>query len=541
MSTTAESEHEQIAAWLAAPEAYSHRPARVEQIETHISRLFLAGELVYKLKKPVKFAFLDFSTSAARERACREELRLNRRLAPDIYLDVVPIVRDERGGYRIGGEGTTGGATRRTGEVVDWLVQMQRLPTEQTLESLHQQGKLRPEQIDRLAETLVDFYRSLAPLSVKPHEYHERCRAHVQENMRELLAVRHHLPRGMVERVHNFQLQLLQLSPETFEDRVLQGRIVEGHGDLRPEHICLGGQPIVFDCIEFNQEFRANDVADELAFLAAECDFLGAEWAGGQLLEAYQRKTGDRLSKVLIAFYKAYRACVRAKVAALRAEQVQGDERALAAGEAARHLEWADRYAKPWVRPLILVVGGLPGTGKSTLAKGLANALGADLLRTDVIRQELYGTAGGGTAVNGDIYRPEARVRVYRELFRRAAALHAQQISVVLDGTFSSASLLREARGLVTDSRAIWLAVECCCPAEVAHERIHNRLKAGGDPSEARPEIHDLHVERWETWPRDLPQVSIDTTGPLEDQVAFVTATLRRHYLDQQRNDPQSG
>ena len=256
----AETQHDRVVEWLRTGRAYPQAPAGVEQIETHISRVFMAGEHVYKLKKPVRFPFLDFSTLEKREQACREELRLNRRLAADVYLDVVPIVQAERGGYEMGG----------TGEVVDWLVKMRRLPTEQTLETLHQRGLLREGHIERLAQTLIAFYRSLEPLGILPRAYRERCAAHVRENRLELLAVRHHLPQGVVERVHSFQLQLLALAPELFEQRVAEGRIVEGHGDLRPEHICFAERPVIFDCIEFIREFRELDGADELSFLAAE-------------------------------------------------------------------------------------------------------------------------------------------------------------------------------------------------------------------------------------------------------------------------------
>lgn len=518
----AETQHGRVVEWLSTPRAYPHRPARVEQIETHISRVFVAGELVYKLKKPVQFAFLDFSTPEKREQACREEVRLNRRLAPDVYLDVVPIVRAEHGGYEIDG----------TGEVVDWLVRMRRLATDHTLESLHQRGLLRPEHVERLAETLIAFYRSLAPLTMPPPAYRERCQAHVQDNRRELLSVRHHLPKGIVERIHGFQMQLLALVPELFEQRVVNGRIVEGHGDLRPEHICLGEETVIFDCIEFSRELRELDVTDELAFLAAECDFLGAGWVGTQLFEHYERQANDRPPMALIDFYKSYRACVRAKVAALRATQASGDEQSKAAEEAARHLQWADRYTQPWLRPLVIVVGGLPGTGKSTLAKALASVLGGEWLRTDRIRRELFESEGQKAAADTGIYRAELRERVYRELFQQAAALVSEKVAVVLDGTFSSAKQLSDARSLGSGARTIWLAVECCCPAEVARERISRRLEAGIDPSEARPEIHDLQRERWEDWPRDLPQVRLDTSSPLADQVAQVTALLRHHYLN---------
>jgi aminoglycoside phosphotransferase family enzyme/predicted kinase len=512
-------QNESIVRWLSRPETYPHRPDVVEHVETHISHVFLAGSRVYKLKKPVRFDFLDFSTLERRERACREEVRLNRRLAPDAYLGVVPVMRGPDGAYCWGDQG----------EVVDWVVAMRRLPTEQTLEALHRRGELRPEHIDGLAETLVRFYRSLTRLDITPRSYRQRCLEHVRGNLRELLAVKHHLPRGTVERVHGFQLQLLQLRPTIFDERVEAGRIVDGHGDLRPEHICLGEEIAIFDCIEFSHDFRRIDVADELAFLTAECDYLGADWVGPRLLQAYQDQSGDRPPSALVDFYKSYRACVRAKVAALRADQLQGSAREAAAIEAHRHLALADRYSSPWVRPLVIAVGGLAGTGKTTLAAAVADALGAELLRTDVIRRELLGAGPHPAKVDGGIYNQDARERVYEELFRRAVALHADRIAVVLDGTFSTTAMLDRARQLATDPRSEFLAIECVCRPEVACERISRRLAEGQDVSDARPELHEIQRMRWETWPPDFSQVCIDTEQPLPRQVEQVLSAIDAH------------
>lgn len=509
-------EHEAIVSWLAKPPIYPHAPAHVEQVETHISHLFLAGQYVYKLKKPVKYDFLDFTTVQAREHACREEVRLNRRLAKYAYLGVKPVIRDPEGSYGWDGEG----------EVVDWVVEMRRLPTSLTLDELHRRGELYPEQIERLAETLVEFYQSLSPLPLTPEEYSGIFLKHVQGNQRELRAAGHPLPRAAIERIHAFELQMLRLCPEVFAERVRSGRIVDGHGDLRPEHICLSDTIAIFDCIEFSPEFRRIDVADELAFLAAECDFLGADWVGPQLLASYQQHSGDLPTPVLLDFYKSYRACVRAKVAALRADQLAGPAQTTAIAEAGRHLALADRYVAPWAHPLVLAVGGLSGTGKTTLATAVAEALGAKLLRTDVVRQEIFGANTHAAQADGGIYNPKARERVYEELFHQTAALHADRISVVIDGTFSTREMLRKSRQLAVHPRSLFLAVECVCRPEVAHQRISRRLNQGQDASDARPEIHDLQRQRWEAWPTEIPQVRIDTERPLSQQVDQVVAAL---------------
>jgi aminoglycoside phosphotransferase family enzyme/predicted kinase len=510
------SEQERIAAWLTRPETYPHRPSDVQQIQTHISRVFLAGEYVYKLKKAVRFDFLDFSTAERRERACREEVRLNRRLAPDTYVGTVPITKVAEGSYHLGGEGPA----------IDWLVQMRRLPTDRTLDVLLSRGELTRNNVHRLAETLVGFYRDQPALSIAPEAYRARIAEHVRGNRTELLSVRHCLPPGVVERVHNFQLQLLALEPSRFDARVRQGHVVEGHGDLRPEHICLTEPVTIFDCIEFSRDFREIDIADELAFLAAECDFLGGDWVGSEILQAYQQASGDWTEPVLLSFYKSYRACVRAKVAALRANQVEGDEHKRAADQARRRLELADGYARPWLQPLVVAVGGLSGTGKTTLATAVADALGAELLRTDLVRRELFGASEHAGRLDADMYSMESRLRIYDEIYLRAAAIHRDATSVVIDATFSNAPLLRRAGELVTHPCGRFLAVECVCRPEVARERISRRLTEGRDASDARPELHDAQRQRWDPWPEEIPQVRIDTEQPLAEQVDAVIAAL---------------
>ena len=235
---------EPVVQWLRQPAAYPHNPGSVEVRETHISWVFLAGGLVYKLKKAVRYDFLDFSTAELREQACREEVRLNQRLAPHVYLDVVPITRSPNGQLCVGGKGAA----------IDWCVEMRRLPTDRTLDALLRRGELKPAQVDHLAEILADFYQKLSPLRIAAEKYRDRCFAHIHENRRELLAVSHHLQTNVVKRIHATQLQCLWLHAALFDKRVAEGRIVEGHGDLRPEHVCFTEPPAVFDCIEFNED-----------------------------------------------------------------------------------------------------------------------------------------------------------------------------------------------------------------------------------------------------------------------------------------------
>jgi uncharacterized protein len=509
-----------IVRWLRTSAAYPQLPERVDIVETHISVIFLAGEFVYKLKRPVRYDFLDFTTIEKRELACREEIRLNCRLAPDIYLAAIPITCETDGSLRLGGAGA----------VVDWLVKMRRLPVNQTLESLVRRHELRPEQIDQLASVLAQFYRSLTPLSMTPDKYRDRYTAHVRGNLDELLAVSHHCPINLVRRVHSFQLQLLNLRPDLFAERVRSGRLVEGHGDLRPEHICFCEPLAIFDCIEFNSEFRQVDVADEMAFLAAECDFLDARWIGEQLFRTMALLRGDRPPPVLIDFYKSYRACVRAKVNALRADQLTGSKRDAAASEANAHLARADSYIQTWQRRLVLVVGGLSGTGKSTLAATIAAKLGCELLQTDVIRLELFGKSERTTEFEQGHYRREARQQVYAAMFSRAKALHADGISVVLDGTFSIAQSLREAQRTICDPHTVFLAIECVCGPAVARQRIFERMSRAKSLSEMRPELIQQQSINWEPWPAELTQFRISSEQTLKQQFANVCANLAHQF-----------
>ncbi len=465
----------------------------------------------------MRFDFLDFSTLAAREVACREEVRLNRRLAPDVYLDVVPITQCSAGKFHFAG----------TGETVDWLVKMRRLPTHLCLDALHRQGELSAQHVTQLVSHLRSFYQGQPGLKASSGEYRNKYAQHVRANWHELHSSLAPLPRDIINRIHGFQLQLLLLEPELFAARVQQGCVVEGHGDLRPEHICFEDPPVIFDCIEFNSEFREIDVADELAFLAAECDFIGANWFGEKLLADYAQASGDHPPEALLAFYKTYRACVRAKVADLRATQTEMIEHDAATSEVLARLQAADRYCAAWVRPLILAIGGLSGTGKSTLAQAMAETLGMQLLRTDVIRKELFAGKASCGESDQDRYSETERARVYGELLRRAARLHCEGVSVVLDATFAEADQLRASEQIKTMPRAEFLAIKCVCSHEVALRRIEQRQQANQDASEADARVYEQQRTLFQPWSVEVPQVEVNTEVALEEQVGNVLEVLR--------------
>jgi aminoglycoside phosphotransferase family enzyme len=292
-------------AFLRQPQAYPEKPARIETIETHMSWVFLTPRHAFKLKKPVRYDYLDFSTVAARKMNCEEELRLNQRLAPDVYLDVVPLVLDGDGGMRLGGQG----------EIIDWLVMMRRLPAERMLDYLIRKRALEPMDTHAVAEVLARFYRESPPIDIGGAEYRRQYEHKVRMNHDTLADPAYGLPADLVEAVHQAQRQFLMRAPELLEHRATDGRVIEGHGDLRPEHVCVESLPVIFDRLEFNRAFRIIDPADELAFLAMECERLDAPQVEPELLGAYRRFTGDYPPPQLVWFYKAHRACLRARLA----------------------------------------------------------------------------------------------------------------------------------------------------------------------------------------------------------------------------------
>jgi aminoglycoside phosphotransferase family enzyme len=290
--------------FLSRPTAYPHAPASVVSRETHMSWVFLAGPRVYKLKKPVQFPYLNFSTLTQREAACRSELRLNRRLASDVYLDVAPLT-STASGLAVGGTGT----------VVDWLVVMRRLDERETLENRLKENLVTPSQLDRLVATLVRFYRHAEPSLLAPSVHLREWQQSLSYNRRVLLDARFGLPPGLVRWIDSVQRRFIFQRPALLSRRVRGRSIVDGHGDLRPEHIWLGDPVRIIDCLEFNPRLRAVDPFDEIAYLSMECERIGAPWAGEYVRKRAERSLRDGLSEELYLFYRCHRATLRARLA----------------------------------------------------------------------------------------------------------------------------------------------------------------------------------------------------------------------------------
>lgn len=292
-------------AFLRQPASFPEPSYRVEAIETHMSWVFLTDAYAYKLKKPVCYEFLDFRTLEARRHYCEEEVRLNRRLAADTYIGTVALSIDAPGHLQLGQGGT----------VIDWLIKMRRLPTRHMLDYAIKNGTASAEDLRRIASRLAAFYQNCLPLVIDPAVYRTGLQRNIERNLLELSKPTYQLSAEQVHSLCQAQCAVLEREQDWFDARVRTGKIVEGHGDLRPEHICLAPEVLIIDCLEFSRDLRIVDPADELGFLALECERLGAAESAALLLPAYSDISGDRPSTALVHFYQSYRACLRARIA----------------------------------------------------------------------------------------------------------------------------------------------------------------------------------------------------------------------------------
>jgi aminoglycoside phosphotransferase family enzyme len=267
--------------------------------------VFLTDRHAYKLKRPVCHRVLDFSTTAARRRDADAEVRLNRRLAPDVYLGTLSLTVDPQGRLAIAGHG----------QEVDTLVWMNRLPGDLALDRALARGAVGEREIRRVAEILVTFYREATRIAIEPDEYRARFGRDICENRDELLRLGTRMPQALVREIAAAQLRFLKAQGDQLDARVDQQWIVDGHGDLRPEHVFLTEPPVIIDCLEFDPKFRVLDVADELAYLSLECERLGATWVGPLVRRTCNRALDDAPPARLMAFYTSFRALLRAKIA----------------------------------------------------------------------------------------------------------------------------------------------------------------------------------------------------------------------------------
>ncbi|MFO7892398.1 MAG: AAA family ATPase [Longimicrobiales bacterium] len=514
---------------LTRPEAYPHPVDSVCVVQTHISAVFLVGPYAYKVKKPVEFDFVDFGTVERRCHFCHEEVRLNRRLAPEVYHGVVPITAGPTGprmSDAVLDDPEETAIPAADGDVVEWAVRMERLPQERTLKSL-----LRQACFDRDDET--DLLRRVARLLVGFHADADRGRdisgsadfravaAKAEDNLDELEdAVGTTVSRAVLARLRAYSERALNRLRPLIEARARADVPCDGHGDLRLGHVYhLGdgspdGRLVVVDCVEFNDRFRHADPVADIAFLTMELEFEDRPDLAEVFTAHYLEAADDPRGAELLPYYETYRDLVRGKVRTLTANDTEmpQDEREKAAGRAIRHfLSALGRIAPPNDRPALVILAGLPGVGKSVLARGLVEAADLQWIDTDRVRKRIAADRepGNATGFGEGIYTPEWTERTYAACLREARSVLFDGGRVVVEGSFRTegrrTEFLEAARALGVPA----VLLVCQADRETVRRRLLDREQNGVDAeaSDADWRIYREMERRWEPLDRTRPEM----------------------------------
>jgi aminoglycoside phosphotransferase family enzyme/predicted kinase len=551
---------ETLLAALTRPAAFPFVPAGedISLRQTHASAVVLTQERAYKLKKSKNFGFFDYSTPALRLHFCAEEVRLNARLASDVYLGVAPVLQSSAGqicfGPTLSVENLPEPGDMLDGsQVIDYAVVMLRLPDEATLEAQVRTGTATPALLAQVGQVVAAFHRK-AETNAHIASFGERqvIEGNWQENfMQTQPYFGRTLDAALSTRISTAVQRFLDARAPLFASRVREGRIRDCHGDLRLQHVytpnTAHNQLAVIDCIEFNERFRYSDVAAEIAFLLMELDAAGRPDLSRAFLHVYLQETGDEALCEVLPFYLCYRAYVRGKVESFQLDEpeVSAAQRAAALDRARLLFALAGEYAEKLSAPLLIMVGGVMGTGKSTLALALQRELGWVSCSSDSIRKHLAGlqlaqpqeaTFGAG------IYSADWTARTYQGLLDAAQAVLEAGRSVIVDASFSRrADRLAMAR-LAARYKARAAFVECICSPEVALDRLARRWarRVAGQPgtvpqaslaSDGRPALYEAQRAAWEhssdEEDRTIEHLAVDTARPLAVEVEQVMEALR--------------
>jgi uncharacterized protein len=491
----------EIVAAMSLPTFYSPIPDTVERRETHGSTVFLAGDRAYKVKKPVRFEFLDYSTVELRRRMCEEEVALNRRLAPRMYLGVRSIVRSHDG-FEL--------AEPERRDALEYAVEMRRFDEAHTLASSVGRHSVDAGQVREIGTLIAEFHARAAVVG------HDDPRPQVKrtagENFASLLELSGSEREPDLCAAQRFTDAFLVRRRDVFLERSEAGLIRDGHGDLRAEHVILSDPLQIVDCIEFDPALRQTDVASDLAFLVMDLHRLGAPNLVDDLLAGYREAGGDPGDQGLIAFYAAQRAWVRAKVALLRARTVE---------QAGALLDLGTRFAWQARQPLLLVLCGLSGSGKSHLAQHLAARSGAEVISSDIERKRL------ARADHADgIYTAEFNARTYGELGRLAATQLGRTGVAIVDATFRNVEDRQAFSQAAGEAFSAARFVECLAPRDLRIRRVDRRQRQR-DPSDATPRIAGNQVFE------ELAEISASRHLPLRtDRPAGATVSDIERWLD---------
>lgn len=512
------------------PKFYGPHVTSVQLLQTHISYVALTGTYAYKVKKPVNFGFLDFSTLDKRKFYCEEELRLNKRLCPEIYLDVLPITQKDNTLTLDG-----------TGTIVEYALKMKEFPQEYIMTNMLQQGKISEETIDRLIAILIDFYQTQEPTEeITKYGEEPSVKQNIEENFNQtkpMIGIT--VPKETFWYIKDEVGKFFEQKKEVFGDRMKEGKIYDCHGDLHSGNIVVSDETIhIFDCIEFNDRFRFCDVASDIGFLAMDLDYLNHPYLSSYFIEKYMEKSKDSNVGSMLNFYKSYRAFVRGKVHGFQLNDPHIDpatkERLLESAK--KYFELSEYYTRLFSldlqknKPLLFLVAGLSGTGKSTVGRKIAVDYHGTLINTDIVRKEIVGIdrfEQHHDQYNTGLYDPKKIDETYEQVMQRASMFLKKGEHVVLDATFQKKKYREMASHIAGKHHARLTIVQCICPDAVVKKRLEDRLRKKS-VSDGRWEVYQVQKKTFEPFTADENYLTIDTSDEsFEYRMGFYQQLLR--------------
>jgi aminoglycoside phosphotransferase family enzyme/predicted kinase len=527
---------------LACREGFPEDPSAVygvHEVQTHISHVFLTADRVYKFRKAVDLGFVCFATRAERNADCLREVSLNRRLVADVYLGVAPLFTDVDP-PRVGPATEALVVDEMDGAPLEHCVVMRRLPDGRDALTLLEKGELTNEYIARAAKCIARFHRAHrldAEARLSKDAWRERWSEPIEANF-ESLGQSRVVDSSLLDAVRRRTQAFVADHGDWLERRRLEGRAVDGHGDLHLQHLWFEGDerdPRIIDCVEFCESLRQIDAASDVAFLAMDLRYRCAPSLAEHFLRIYARECDDFSLYSVVDFYAGYRAAVRAKVAAIvaEAEEVDESQRAAAAVSANRHLELAASLLECRPPGALIAVGGIIGTGKSRVASALAEEIDGVVVSSDRLRKHLAGIPPTGRiagAWNDGLYAPAMTERVYEGLLERAVAIVASGRVAILDATFALRSQREAVRRAAADARACSFFVHTRCDPAIVRGRLKRRMAEGRDPSDAGPALYRLSATRFEEpveWPNSA-RFDVRTEGEWLGDVRAIAERVRR-------------
>ncbi len=503
------------------PRIYPDKTGRVELMQTQMSFIFLTGKFVYKIKKPVNLGYLDYTTLEKRLFFCQQEVELNRRLSPHVYLGVVPVTR--RGGaISLSGEG----------EVIEYAVKMLYLPQERMMNILLERNRVTLPMVEEVAKILVPFHaRAATGPGIDSFGKIESIRVTMDENFSQTdKYIGSAISAKQFKNICDFTYRTLTEKAALFDRRVSSGRIRDTHGDLHSAHVCFNRPLAIFDCIEFNQRFRFNDIIAEIAFLAMDLDHYGRADLSRYFIETYIKLSRDGDIPELLKFYKCYRAYVRGKVGCFKLDDpyVPEPEKLQTLESSRQYFELAEFYTR--AQPVLFITVGLVGSGKTTLAQALARRTGATVISSDIVRKKLASIPAAEhhfDEVDSGLYSPEFSRRTYDALYSSAREILAAGDSVILDASFIKSAERRKAQSIAAETRSAFYVLECTLDPEQTHLRLDQRLK-NGSVSDGRWALYEPQKKSFEPVNEvdTAHRFIIDSARPLADQAGKIIAAV---------------